>query len=201
MKLYYGRGACSLSPHIVLREAGIPFELEQVDIRNGKFSGGDFTKINPKGYVPALELHNGQILTEGATILQYLADFKPDSNLMPKQGTMERYRCMEWLTFISSEIHKGFSPLFSSQFPAEVKGIAKDALGKRLDFVNRAMAGNKYLMGDQFTVADAYLFTVLNWSDFVGIDLKPWSALVKFMEQMKQREHVQAALKAEGLLK
>ncbi len=200
MKLYYGQGACSLSPHIVLREAGIGFELEQVNIRERKFSGGDFAKINPKGYVPALELHNGQILTECAVILQYLADFKPESKLMPAQGTLERYRCMEWLHFISTEIHKGFGPLFSD-YPDSVKAAAKDNLGKRIEIVNRQLAGNNYLMGDQFSVADAYLFTVLNWTGFTGIDLKPWTAVTQFMERMKKRPHVQAALKAEGLLK
>lgn len=201
MKLYYSPAACSLSTHIVLLEAGISFELEEVGLRDGKYKGGDFRRINPKGYVPALELHNGQILTEAAVILQYLADFHPESNLMPTPGTLERYRCLEWMNYIATELHKGFSPLFQDKLPEEAKSVAKDALGKRFELVNRHLAGRDYLMGDLFTVADAYLFAVLNWSGFVGIDLKPWTALAKFMERMRGRKRVQEALRAEGLLR
>lgn len=199
MKLYYAQAACSLAPHIVLRETGMDFVLEAVSLKTGKYSGGDFRMLNPKGYVPVLELHNGQILTEVAVILQYLADFHPDSKLMPQAGTLERYRCLEWLNFIATEMHKGFGALFNPRFPEEAKGIAKDLLGHRLEFTSRHLAGRDYLMGDAFSVADAYLFTVLNWAGFVGIDLKPWRALTQFMERMRARPSVQEALRAEGV--
>lgn len=198
MKLYYSQGACSLAPHIALREAGLNFELESVNMRTGRFSGGEFNRVNPKGYVPALELHNGQVLTEGAVILQYIADFKQEARLMPASGTMDRYRCLEWLNYIATELHKGFGLLFSDQ-TEPVKNAAKDVLGKRIEFVSRSLAGNEYLMGKQFTVADAYLFTVLNWSAYVGLDLKPWPVVTEFMERIRQRPHVAAALKAEGI--
>lgn len=200
MKLYYGSGACSLAPHIVLREAGFNFTLEKVDLRAGKYSGGEFTKINPKGYVPALELDNGEILTEGAAINQYLAEKKPESGLLPAVGTMERARCLEWMTFISSEIHKGFSPLWNPKSSEETKAMAKELLGKRFGWLNEQLKGKDYLVANKFSIADAYLFTVVSWSGHVGIDLKTWPNLPAYLERVAKRPKVQEAMKAEGLL-
>jgi glutathione S-transferase len=200
MKLYFSSGACSLSPHIALLEAGIPFTLESVDLRTGKYSGGDFTKISPKGYVPALVLDSGEVLTEGVAIVQYIAEKKPEAKLMPAPGTLERARCMEWLTFTATELHKGcFSPLWSSTITPEVKAQTMDTLGKRIDWVNTQLKGRDYLLGTQFTVADAYMFTVLSWSDYLKIDLKTWPNVVAFMDRVKKRPKVQEALKAEGI--
>lgn len=199
MKLYYSTGACSLSPHIVMRELGMEPELLQVNLRTGQFHGEPFSKINPKGYVPVLELDNGEVLTEGAVIVQYLADQKPAAKLLPAVGTMERYRCQEWLTYISSELHKGFSPLFSPTASEEAKQATKEQIGKKLDLVERQLAKTPYLMGDNFSVADAYLFTVLSWSAIVRLELEPWPSLKAFLQRMKSRPAVQAALKAEGL--
>ncbi len=202
MKLYFSPGACSLSPHIVLREAGLNFSLEQVDTKTKQTkAGADFWKINPKGYVPTLELDNGDRLTEGPAIVQYLADQKPDSGLAPKNGTMERARLQEWLNFITSELHKGFSPLFRPTTPEEYKPIAREALFKRIEYIDKQLAGKQYLMGSQFTVADAYAFTVLNWTNFQKMDLAPYPNVVAYMERVKARPKVQEALKAEGLIK
>lgn len=200
MKLYYGPGACSLAPHIVLREAGFNFTLEKVDLRAGKFSGGEFTRINPKGYVPALELDNGEILTEGVAINQYLAEKKPECGLLPAAGTMERVRCLEWMTFISSEIHKSFSPLWNPKTPEEFKAMAKDMLGKRFGWLNEQLKGKDYLVANKFSIADAYLFTVMSWSEHLGIDLKTWPNLSAYLERVAKRPKVQEALKAEGLI-
>ncbi len=200
MKLYISPGACSLSPHIVLKEAGFNFTTEKVDLKAGTYSGGDFKKINPKGYVPALELDNGEILTEGAAIVQYLADKKPDSGLMGAVGTMERARCIEWLTFISSEIHKGFSPLWNPTTPDAVKASAIDTLGKRIGFIDGALKGKDFLLGGKFSVADAYLFTVLSWAPHVKMDLKAWSNVSTYLERVAKRPKVIEAMKAEGLL-
>lgn len=200
MKLYYGTGACSLSPHIVLREAGLRFELERVDLGTHKTErGADYYAINPKGYVPALELGNGQMLTEGAAIVQYLADLVPEKNLAPPAGTLERYRLQEWLNYIATELHKGFGPLFNPKAHEDAKTAARAQLAKRLGYVAERLAGRDYLMGQAFTVADAYLFTVLRWTHFVGFDLSPWPALVAYLARIALRPAVVAAMKAEGL--
>ena len=200
MKLYYSPGACSLSPHIVLREAGLKFDLEQVDLTTKKTkSGADYTKVNPKGYVPALQLDGGQVLTEGPAIVQYLADQKPAANLMPVAGTIDRYRVQEWLNFITSELHKSFSPLFRPDTPDEYKKIAKSNLSNRFDFLDKHLAGKQYLMGSPFTVADPYCFTVVGWSMHVDMSLDKWPNLKAYMDRVAARPHVKEALKAEGL--
>lgn len=202
MKLYYSPGACSLSPHIVLREADLPFELERVDIRTKQLKrGGDYLEINDKGMVPVLELDDGQRLTEGPAIVQYVADRKPESGLAPAAGTLDRYRLMEWLNFISTELHKSYTPLFSPATPEEHKKTVKEGLAQRFDLVTKRIEGKEWVMGDHFTVADAYLYTVLRWSPLVGIDLSPWPTLVKFMERVAARPKVIEAMKAERLIK
>jgi glutathione S-transferase len=200
MKLYYSPGACSLSPHIVSREAGIPVELKKTSTKDKTIDGGgDYWKVNGKGYVPALELDNGQVLTEGPAIVQYLADQKPDTGLAPKAGSIERYRVQEWLNFITSEIHKQFSPLFRPTTPDEYKKIAKENLANRFGWLDKQLAGKDYLMGKQFTVADAYLFTVLRWTTPTKIDLSQWPNLGAYLARVAARPKVQEALKAEGL--
>ncbi len=202
MQLYYSPGACSLASHITLREAGLPVELKKTDTKTKKLEdGSDYFAVNSKGAVPALRLDDGQILTEGPAILQYLADQKPESKLVPKAGTLERYRVLEWLNFITSEVHKGFSPLFNPAADPKVKEYTTQNLEKRFDWINKQLAGKQYLTGDQFTIADAYLFVVTNWSNFVGIDLGRWPALKAFVERVAARPKVQEALAAEGLLK
>lgn len=202
MKLYFSPGACSLSPRIALLEAGLPFTTQKVDTKTKQLDGGgDFWAINSKGYVPTLELDNGQVLTEGPAIVQYIADQNPESGLAPKAGTMERYRLQEWLNFITSEIHKGFSPLFDPTLSPEVKQVFKDKLGKRFDWLSTQLTGKAHLMGDTFTVADGYLFTVLNWCQWVGIDLAKWPLLKDYQARVSARPKVQEALKAEGLIK
>jgi glutathione S-transferase len=200
MKLYFSPGACSMAPHIVLRESGCAFDLEKVDLATKKTaSGEDFTKVNAKGYVPALQLDDGQVLTEAGVILQYLADQMPESALAPKPGTMERYRLMEWLTFISSEVHKQFAPLFNPKITPEWKANQLNALGRRFDYLNKKLNGSPHLMGDKFTVADAYLFTVLNWSNRLDVDLGKWTRLKDYMARVAARPAVAEAMKAEGL--
>jgi len=202
MKLYYAPGACSLASHIALHETGLPFAIEKVDFATKKTAGGDdFMQINPKGYVPAIKLDDGSLLTEGGAILQYIADQKPDSGLAPKAGTMERYRLQEWLTFIGTEIHKTFSPLFNKAAAEEVKTNARNLLTKRLGYVETQLANKPYLMGEKFSVADAYLFVVVNWSNFIGFDLSPFPKLREYMVRVAARPKVQAAMKAEGLMK
>ena len=201
MKLYYAPGACSLSPHIVAEEAGIHLDLEKVDLKTHKTEGGeDFYAVNPKGYVPALKLDDGSILTEGPAIVQYLADQKPASHLAPESGTLPRYKLQEWLTFINSEIHKNFSPLFGAA-SEEVKADAKAKLAKRFDYVNKELAGKDYLIGANFTVADAYLFVMLTWANHLKLDLTPYSNLHAFFARVFARPKVHAAMKAEGLVK
>ena len=201
MKLYYAQGACSLSPHIVLREAGLPVELEKVDLSTKvTASGENFAAINPKGYVPVLQLTTGELLTEGPAIVQYVADQNSDSRLAPKSGTLERYRLQEWLNFITSELHKSFGQLFNKDIPAETKALVTERLFKRFDFLTTVLADKQYLMGEQFTVADAYLFTVLNWHKFLKIDLSRWPALAAYHGRVAARPKVQEALKAEGLI-
>ncbi len=202
MKLYYSPGACSLSPHIVAREAGFDPTLEKVDLKARKTaSGGDYLAVNPKGYVPALELDNGEVLTEGPAIVQYLADQKPDAKLAPANGTLERYRLQELLGYINSEIHKSYSPLFNPSVTPETRKTQEEYLRKRYDYIEKALAGKTFLFGDQFTVADAYLFTVTNWANFVKLDLSTFTNLMAFQKRVASRPAVQAALKAEGLAK
>src|SRR5579863_532912 len=202
MKLYYSPGACSLSPHIVASEAGIPVEFEKVDLASHKTAGGeDFTTINPKGYVPALRLDDGSILTEGPAIVQYLADQKPATGLAPAAGTIERYRLQEWLTFIGTELHKSFGTLFNKASGDEAKQMAKAAIAKRLGYLNDQLANRQFLLGSNFTVADAYAFTIVNWTNFVGIGLGPYPNVAAYMARVGARPKVQETLKAEGLLK
>jgi glutathione S-transferase len=197
MKLYFSPGACSLHPQIALREAGLPFELVRVDTRSHRTKTGlDFYTINPKGYVPALELDDGEILTEGAVIAQYIADQKPEAKLLPPAGTMGRYRVLEWLNFIATEIHKAFAPLFGTAGP-ELKELARAKIAGRFDFIERELAGHPFLLGDTFTVADGYLFNVLTWTKHTGIDLARWPALEAYFARLGERTSVQAALAAE----
>ena len=202
MKLYYAPGACSLSPHIVLREAGLPVELVRADLKAHKLQDGtDYYDVHAKGYVPLLELDNGERLGEGPAIVQYIADQVPAKNLAPANGTLARYRLQEWLNFITSEIHKGFSPLFNAAWPADAKALSKARVEERLSWVNQQLEGKQYLLGDSFSVADAYLFTVTNWTQHVGIDISGLGNLGAFMARMAARPAVQAAMKAEGLIK
>ena len=201
MKLYYAPGACSLSPHIVAREAGVAIELVRVDNKAKKTeTGADFWQVNPKGQVPVLALDDGSTLTEGPAIVQYIAE-KAQSKLMPAAGTPERYRVLEWLNFVTSEIHKSFTPLFKPNTPDAYKPIAKENLAARFSYVDQQLAGKQYLLGDQFTVADAYLFTVLRWSSLQQIDLSRYPNIGAFMGRVAARPKVQEALQAEGLLK
>jgi glutathione S-transferase len=200
MKLYYFPGACSLSPHIVALEAGIPLQLEKTDITTKLTeSGEDFGKINPKGYVPTLMLDDGEVLTEGTAIVQYLADLKPESGLAPANGTLPRYRLQEMLGYINSELHKNYSPLFSPDTADQVRQQRKDYLLKRYTLLNDVLAGQPYLLGESFTAADAYLFTITNWAGHVGLDLSRFAALADFQQRVASRPAVQAALVAEGL--
>jgi glutathione S-transferase len=202
MKLYYSPGACSLSPHIALHEAGLAFEPVLVSTKSHKLQDGtDYYGINPLGYVPVLELDDGSRLREGPAIVQYIADQAPDKHLAPAAGTMERYRLQEWLTFIGTELHKGFGPLFNPATPAEYKTITIDKLASRLKWTDAQLAGKTYLMGDPFTVADGYLFTVTNWAPMVGVDLSAHTHLLAYRARVAARPGVQAAMKAEGLLK
>jgi len=201
MKLYYAPGTCSLSPHIVAREARLPLTLVRVDSRNKTTeSGEDYRAINPKGYVPLLELDNGVRLSEGPAIVQYLADLAPASKLAPANGTVERYQLQEWLNFITSEVHKQFSPLFDATMPEEAKEKFRNRLATRFDWIAGQLKGRDYLMGS-FTAADAYLFVVLGWTKFTGPDLARWPVLQEYVARVAARPHVQEALKAEGLLK
>jgi glutathione S-transferase len=196
MKLYYFRGACSLHPHIVLREVGVPFELVAVAMPAHKLhDGSDFYAVNPKGYVPVLELDDGQRLTEGAVIDQYVADLKPESKLLPPAGTMERYRAQEWLNFIASEVHKTFGPLFGNDEAA--KEAPRARLRKRFDFTAKALASRPYLLGDTFGVADAYLYNMLRWAHSQKVGLDDLPTLDAFFQRVDARPAVQAALAAE----
>ena len=196
MKLYFSPGACSLSPHIVAREAGLPVETVRVDLRARKTANGeDFLKINPKGYVPALQLDDGQVLSEGAVIVQYLADKKPDAGLAPKPGTMERYRLQEWLNYVATELHKGGSQPKGA--PPELKDEIRAKLAAKYDFLVGRLEGHDFLLGERFTVADAYLFTVLTWSKNRGVELEKWPALKNYFERIAARPAVREALQAE----
>jgi len=199
MKLYYAPGACSLSPHIVAREAGLPIELERVDLATKKTaSGGDYRKVNPKGYVPALVLDDGSVLTEGPAIVQYLADRKPAAGLAPHAGTIERYRLQEWLGFLNSEVHKTWGALYD---PKADRAWFTARLSQRLQLLNTELEKRPHLLPSGFSVADAYLFTLLNWAGFTGVDLAPYPSLVKYRERLASRPKVKEALEAEGLLK
>jgi glutathione S-transferase len=198
MKLYYAPQACSLAPHIVLRELDLPFELIRVDNHTKRTANGaDFLAINPKGYVAALQLDNGDVVTEGPAILQYLADLRPEANLAPVNGTFERVRLQEWLNFVSTEIHGGLGWLFNAQFPEEVKALIKEKLFKRFAVLCQTLERQDYLLAGGFSVADAYLFTVLRWAPLFAIDLDEWPALVRFQARVDLRPTVQAALAVE----
>lgn len=202
MKLYYSPGACSLSPHIVAIEAGVPVELVRVDLGTGRTeSGEDYRTINPDGYVPALALGDGDVLTEGPAIVQYLADQAKDKELAPVYGSRERYRLMQWLNFISTELHKTYSALFDSRVPPDCKTLFTERLAQRFAHVASVLETQPYLMGEHFTVADAYLFTVSSWAPHVGFDLSPWPALTAYQGRVAARPAVQQALAEEGLLK
>ena len=202
MKLYYSPGACSLSPHIALQEAGLAYTPVLASTKSHKLQDGtDYYTINALGYVPVLELDNGERLREGPAIVQYIADQVPDKKLAPANGTLERYRLQEWLTFIGTEVHKGFSPLFVPTTPEDYKPQVRERLLGRLQWVDGELAHKPYLMGEQFTVADAYLFTVSNWCGHVGVDISGLKHLAAYRERIAARPAVQAAMKAEGLLK
>lgn len=202
MKLYFSPGACSLSPHIVLRELGLPFEAIKVDIATKQTADGtDFRTVNPKGYVPVLQLDDGRILTEGPAIVQYLADQVPDKQLAPPNGSWERYRLQEWLNFISTEIHKQFSPLFNASNPDSVKDAQKTKLAQRFGEISPLLEKQDYLTGDRFSVADAYLFTVLGWSRYFHIDLNQWPGIAKFVERVAARPAVAQAMDVEAAAK
>lgn len=202
MKLYYSPGACSLSPHIVMHEAGLPFEAVLASTKSHKLQDGtDFYTINPLGYVPLLELEDGTRLSEGPAIVQYIADQVPAKKLAPANGTLARYQLQSWLNFIGTELHKGFGPLFNPATPAEFKPVVIDKLRSRLAWVDQQLAGRSYLMGEDFTVADAYLFTVTGWGGYVKVDLSDLANIAAFRQRVGARPGVQAALRAEGLLK
>ena len=202
MKLYYSPGACSLAPHIVLNEAGLKFEPVLTDLKSHTLADGtDFYGVNSKGYVPLLELDNGERLSEGPAMVQYIADLVPEKKLAPANGTMARYRLQEWLNFITSELHKGIGGLFNPAMPDAGKAVIKARATDKLAWVDKQLEGKQYLMGDAFSVADPYLFTVTNWTRIVGIDLSGMKNLSAFQARMAARPAVQAAMKAEGLLK
>ena len=202
MKLYYTPGACSMSPHIVLCESGLPFELVPANLKTHQLpDGSDFYAVSPKGYVPLLELDNGERLSEGPAIVQYIADQVPAKQLAPANGTMARYHLQEWLNFTTSELHKGFSVLFNPAMPEEAKALARTRLMLRFTWVNSQLDGKQYLMGDTFSVADAYLFTVANWAGHVALDISGLASLAAFMARVAARPAVQSAMKAEGLIK
>jgi glutathione S-transferase len=200
MKLYYSPNACSLSPHIALRESRLPFTITLASTKTKKLPDGtDFHTVNPKGYVPVLELANGERLTEGPAIVQYIGDQAPQSGLVPPAGTLARYRLMEWLNFITSELHKGFSPLFNPAMPEEAKALARAKLQERFAWVDSQLEGRDYLLGETFSVADGYLYTVSRWAKFVQVDLSPYARLAAFIARVGERPAVKAALEAEGL--
>jgi glutathione S-transferase len=201
MKLYYKAGACSLSPHIALREAGIEFEMEAVDLQTKRTeSGANFMQVNGKGYIPALQLDNGKVLTEGAAIVQYIADLKPESGLAPTNGSEARYELQSWLSFISSELHKPLASMFNPAQSQDWKAAAQALLNKRLDWLVGELGESEFLLGDRFTVADGYLFTVLGWAGPVGFSLAPWPSLQAYRSRIGTRPKVIEALKAEGLI-
>lgn len=202
MKLYYGPGSCSLASHIVLEESGLKYEAVSVSLKDKKTATGeDYGSINPKGYVPCVKLATGELLTENTALLPYLGELNPDSGMMPAAGTMEAYRVREWLGFISSEVHKVVSPLFRPTTPEATIAAQRELLGRRLAFVEKAIAGKQFLTGDKFTVADSYLFVILSWFGRVNVDFAPYPNLKAFHDRVKQRPAVVRAMTAEGLLK
>jgi glutathione S-transferase len=201
MKLFYAPGACSLSPHIVLNEAGLTFDKVKVDTKSKAMEGGDYRSINPLGYVPALELDDGTILTEGPAIVQWIADKVPDKKLAPASGSLERTKLQSWLNFISTELHKGFSPLFNPSMPDAAKQFFRERLATRFQHLDKHLADNDYLMGKAFSVADAYLFTVSNWAAHTGVDLSGFANVLAYRKRVGARAAVQAAMQAEGLIK
>ncbi len=202
MKLYYSPGACSLAPHIVASEAGVPVDLVKVDLGSHKMEDGtDYYSINPRGYVPALKLSDGSLMTEASVVAQYIADQKPDANIIPKQGTTERYKAMQWLTFIATELHKQFSPLFDKSTPEATQSALKSKIAKRLTELNEHLKSNDFILGKAFSAVDAYGFTIVNWSNFINLDLKPFPAVQAWLARVAQRPKVHAALVAEGLAK
>ena len=199
MKLYYSPGVCSQAPHILLQETGLPHALMRVDTKSGLAAdGSDYRAVNPNGYVPALEIEPGVVLTEGPAIMQYIADCAPESGLVPPNGTLARYRQQSWLNFVTSELHKGYSPLFDPATPDEYKRLAIAKLGKRFAVVEQRLAVSPYLDGETFSAADAYLFVVSGWSGFVGIDLAQWPHLAAWRKRVAQRPSVKAAQAAEA---
>ncbi|MCB1379907.1 MAG: glutathione transferase GstA [Alphaproteobacteria bacterium] len=201
MKLYYSPGACSLAPHIVLNEIGVNYSLEKVDLAAKKTdAGADFNAVNGKGYVPTLDLGKGEVLTEVSTILQFLGDKIEGAGLLPKFGGMDRYRAMEALNFVASELHKGLGGLFNKAMPEEGRKVIIDRLKQRLSWLDGQLGQKPFLLGDNYSVADAYAFTVLNWGQWVGVDMKTWPNISAFLGRIAARPAVQKALKAEGLL-
>jgi glutathione S-transferase len=201
MKLYYLKGACSLASYISLCEAGLKFDAVSVDRQTRKTSEGeDYNQVNPKGYVPALRLDSGEVLTENVNVLQYIADQAPAGKLAPPAGSLQRYRMIEWLAFISSEIHKAVSPIFNPAANDDVKTFTKNNLTRRLDWLDKEWGKRQFLLGDQFTVADSYLFVVLGWLPRLGFDMTKWPNLKAFHERVQTRPAVQQALKGEGLI-
>lgn len=204
MKLYLSPNYCSLSPHIALRELGLPFGIERVDIQKKTLqSGADFRRVNPKGAVPALEMEDGQVLTEGSAIVQYIADRNPGAGLAPAWGTWARYRVQEWLNYVATELHKSFGPLFDPRAPEQAKQSSRDTLAARFDYLTRALDGRLYLVDDAFSIADCYLFTILRWPQvftFMKLDLSPWPVLEAYLARIAARPAVKAALEAEAAL-
>lgn len=202
MKLYYTPGACSLSPHIALREAGLPFALEMVDLVAGTTeTGADYAAVNPKGYVPALQFDDGAVLTEGAVIAQYIADLAPEAGLAPKPGSFERARLQEIMNFIASELHKSYSPLFLPDTSEEGKAAARAKVAKKLAYIEGVLSdGRSHLLGERFSVADGYLFTIVNWSGSRGVPLDAFPNLRAFMQRIGSRDTVRGAMRAEGLI-
>jgi len=202
MKLYYSSGACSLAPHIVASEAGVPIDLVKVDLGSHKLEDGtDFYSVNPRGYVPVLKLDDGNVMTEASVLVQFIADQKPDSNIIPKMGTMERYKAMQWLAFIATELHKQFGPLFDKSTPEATQNALKAKIMKRLGELDEHLKSNDFILGKTFSAADAYAFTIVNWTNFMNMDLKPFPAVQGWFARVAQRPKVHAALVAEGLAK
>lgn len=208
MKLFYAPGACSLTPHIVMAELNMVYELESVNLRDKTCTSGDFRSINPKGSVPALKMEDGQVLTEAAVVCQYLVDQNPGNTMLGKFGTLERMRTLEWMNYVATEIHKNFTPLFgaermfkSTETQADVKFFYKNSLNEKFGFLSEKLGQNEYLTGKDFTIADAYLFNCLSWTKYVGMDLSPWSNLTAYMKRVSERPAVIKAMKEEGLLK